>query len=178
MKKDLVITKSVELQLITEGRKGVTNKQMIEVFKTNPDENTLLQLLSDYPQVFKSSVKYVPDVQKIALEKFVQENGHPDFTVKTGKKIRDISTEVKKEQKPEIIILNTYKIQNNEKMAKAIGNNYQLLSDEEKQIVKYMVENDLGTTELSKKLGLTKDQLYSKVFRSKNSIYNKLQAAN
>ena len=190
MKKETVITKSMELELIAAGRKGVTNKQMLEAFKSNPDEKTLLQLLADYPTVFKNSVKYTPDAQKIALEKLVRENGDPNFTVKTGKKIRDIISnggelkqqvkmveEPKVEEPKDIIVLEEYKVQNNEKMSKVVSN-LEVLTDEEKEIVKYMVEKDLGTTELSKKLGLTKDQLYSRVFRSKNSIYNKLQAAN
>ena len=49
-----------------------------------------------------------------------------------------------------------------------------ILSDEEKAIVKAMVEKDLGITELATQLGLTKDQVYNKTFRSKSSIYNRL----
>ena len=52
--KEKVITKSIEMNLIATGRKGVTNKQMLEVFKANPSDETLIQLLKDYPEVLKA----------------------------------------------------------------------------------------------------------------------------
>ena len=172
MKKEMVITKSIEMELVVVGRKGITNKQMLEAFKSNLPEEELLQLLEDYPKVFKSSIKYTPDAMKIRLEKLVQEHCDKDFTVKTGKKIRNAKEEIVKEQ-PKVIVLENYKNKNNAKMAKVVER-LDILSDEEKAIVKAMVEKDLGITELATQLGLTKDQVYNKTFRSKSSIYNKL----
>ena len=108
MKKEMVITKSIEMELVVVGRKGITNKQMLEAFKSNLPEEELLQLLEDYPKVFKSSIKYTPDAMKIRLEKLVQEHCDKDFTVKTGKKIRNAKEEIVKEQ-PKVIVLENYK---------------------------------------------------------------------
>lgn len=165
------ITKSIELGLVNAGRKGVTNKQMLEAFKKDLTNEQLIQLLNDYSSVFMASVKYTPDAKKVALEKLVNENGYPKFTVKTGKKIRmDMEESVK------IIVLNDYKNKNNAKMA-AVIKNIGILTEDEKVIVEQMVKSDLGISEIAKLHGLTKDQAYNRIFRSKNSIYNKLTAA-
>ena len=183
MKKVMVITRSMEMDLVVAGRKGITNKQMIEALKTITDTESLIQLLVDYPEVFKSSIKYTPDETKVRLEKLVRTYNDPEFTVVTGKKIRDGKTikaekkQKKVEQKPTIIVLESYKNKNNAKMAN-VAAKFQMLSEEEQAIVKEMVEKDLGISEVAKLHNLTKDQAYNKIFRSKSSIYNRLQAAN
>ena len=52
------------------------------------------------------------------------------------------------------------------------------VADKEFNHIKEMVEKDLGISEVAKLHNLTKDQAYNKIFRSKSSIYNRLQAAN
>ena len=183
MKKLTVVTRSMEMDLLVAGRKGITNKQMLEAFKVATTTEELVQLLIDYPEVFKSSVKYTPDEMKVRLEKLVRTYNDPEFTVVTGKKIRDgkvaktNKVQKKVEQKPVLIVLANYKNKNNAKMAQVIKG-FDTLSNEEKALVKAMVEEDLGIRELAKANGLTKDQAYNRLFRNKNSIYNKLQAAN
>lgn len=171
------ITKSLEMNLVSAGRKGVTNKQMLDVFKSEVSNEVLIQLLNDYPEVFMSSIKYTPDATKLALEKLVKENGYPEFEVKTGKKIRTVEAAAVVEEK--IIVLDTYKNKNNEKMAVLIDTPWKnTLTDVEKEMFKKMVQEDIGISKLAEEFGLTKDQAYNKVFRSKSSIYNKLTAAN
>ena len=165
-------TKSIEMELVMAGRKGVTNKQMLEAFKSNLNEEQLLQLLTDYPMVFLGSIKYTPDAKKLELQDFVQKNGYPNFEVKTGKKIRSQELKTKEDN---IITLESYKNKNNAKLAE-VAKNIKVLSEEEQAMVKEMVEKDLGISELAKLYNLTKDQAYNKIFRSKYSIYNKLKA--
>ena len=171
MKKSMV-KESVKMDLVEIGRKGVTNKQMLDAFKTNLSNMQLVKLALDYPEVFKSSIKYTPDEMKVKLEKLVKAYIDPSFTVKTGKKIRSNQDSFVK-----VIVLNDYKNKNNAKLAK-VAENIKVLNDDEQVIVKEMVEKDLGISEVAKLHGLTKDQAYNKVFRSKSSIYNKLTAAN
>ena len=181
MKKLTVVTKSVEMDLVESGRKGVTNKQMLDAFKTQTETSNLIQLLIDYPEVFKSSVKYTPDAKKVELENLVRTYNDPNFTVVTGKKIRLAAQQTKIEEvkieEPKVIVLDSYKNKNNAKMAE-VASKIETLNEDEKIIVKEMVEKDLGITELAKMFGMTKDKAYNMLFRSKNSIYNRLSQAN
>ena len=174
MKKLMVVKESVRMDLVEVGRKGVTNKQMLGALRAGLTNSQLIRLALDYPEVFKSSVKYTPDEMKVKLEKLVKDYIDPEFTVKTGKKIRSQQPAIKEDN---IIILDSYKNKNNTKLAK-VANKYKTLSKEEQVIVKEMVEKDLGITELAKLHNITKDQAYNRIFRSKSSIYNRLANAN
>jgi hypothetical protein len=74
-------------QLIYKGKKGITNFQMIPAMKENIDnKDNLMELYNIKPEVFKSSVKYLPDHMKLIGQAFVNQFD-PNFKVKTGKKI-------------------------------------------------------------------------------------------
>jgi hypothetical protein len=98
VKKEENIEKTIPLQLKTPenktneliqyGRKGITNKQMVEAIIKHADvmENIVI-LFEKYPDIFKSSAKYVPDKIKVDLEKLIQTKDK-NFKLPISKKTR------------------------------------------------------------------------------------------
>jgi hypothetical protein len=91
--KKLVLIKTPVQLLLPEGKpvypgkKGITNFQMIPAIKENiNDANILMELYNIKPEVFKSSVKYLPDNMKVIGQAFINKFD-TTFKVKTGKKI-------------------------------------------------------------------------------------------
>jgi len=69
--------KTIKLQdiEIEEGPRGVTNQGMIKAMKiANTDENKLNQLYIAYPEIFISSIKYIPKKIGIIAEKICGKN--------------------------------------------------------------------------------------------------------
>ena len=186
---EIKMTKSLEMGIIKTNNQGrVTNIQMMEVFNNAFVKENLIQLLNDYADIFKRCIKYVPMKNQGFLKDLVIEFNDPSFktvaeikkeskrkTNQKASKKQEEKVEEKQEEGIKIIPLEKYKNANNAKMA-ALIEKFNLLNEEEQMIVKEMVEKDLGISQLAKELGLTKDQAYNRIFRSKKSIYNRLMA--
>lgn len=176
--------KSITVEnLISKGRKGVTNAQMIPALKNvlndkNEESVTMkLNLLYDnFSKIFESSAKYMPDNHKLALEQFVQEKGNKEFKLEVGKKSRyEIAKEI---AKPTLKFADVFKSTNNEKLANMVRSNQNWkngLSDDEIKMVE-MAIMDHSTSEIGELFNYNKDKVYTILFRNNGkSIMNRVE---
>lgn len=169
----MTTTNSNVIEMVKGGKRGVTNAQMIPALKENADnKENLVVIYNAFPAVFESSVKYTPDSMKVKLEAFVQEF-NPEFTVKTGKKIRTAPAV------PALVIADTFKSENNEKLAdlvKATANWREVVGEAAGMVE--MAIQDKSVAEIGLALGLSKDKVYTVLFRKNGkSVIEKLTNA-
>lgn len=100
--KEVQAKKEAVAEIISRGRRGVTNFQMLQAMKANKDnKENLAKLFTAYPAIFKSAAKYLPNEQKLVMEAVVAAT-EPEFKVPMAERSRTKLTAPKVEAAPAV----------------------------------------------------------------------------